>query len=241
MQLRLKTLVRGGIARLTRAAVFAFALAGCTPEQHLLMSLIPDGTFPILLSHLEKTNDTNRQRLAELDAKGDWKGMLAFAEENLAKDPFNSDWWMIKGYAYTQLRQHRQAAECYSEMIRRAPDDMLGWNLLAESQRAMGQSARAVQTLDNALLIRRDSAATWYILGESYSDLGRDQPAAQAYREAVQLNRGFAQAWYGLGRVYARQGHQSDFEQVVRTLEQINPALAQQLAKEQAGTGPAKK
>ncbi|HXV12097.1 MAG TPA: hypothetical protein VD839_14960, partial [Burkholderiales bacterium] len=87
MQLRLKTLGRRGIARLTRAAVFAFALAGCTPEQHLLMSLIPDGTFPILLSHLEKTNDTNRQRLAELDAKGDWKGMLAFAEENLAKDP----------------------------------------------------------------------------------------------------------------------------------------------------------
>jgi len=235
VRLQVKTPTRGGIARLVRAAACAIALAGCTPEQHLLMSLIPDGTFPMLLSHLEKTSDTNRLRLAELDAQRDWQGMVKFAGENLARDPSNSDWWMVKGYAYTQLKQHRQAAECYSEMVRLAPDDMTGWNLLAESQRAMGQSARAVQTLDNALLIRRDSPATWFVLGESYSDLGRDAPAAQAYRQAVQLNRSFAQAWYGLGRVYARQGYKADFEQVVRTLEQLNPALAQQLAKEPAG------
>jgi tetratricopeptide (TPR) repeat protein len=231
----LKTTARDAIARLARAAACALAFAGCTPQQHLLMALIPDGTFSVLLSHLETTSDTNRRRLTELEAQGDWKGMVTFAEENLARDPSNSDWWMVKGYAYTRLGQHQQAAQCYSEMVRRAPDEMLGWNLLAESQRAMGQSARAVQTLDNALLIRRDSAATWFVLGESYSDLGRDQPAAQAYRQAVQLNRSFAQAWYGLGRVYARQGQRADFEQVVRTLEQINPALAQQLAKEQAG------
>jgi tetratricopeptide (TPR) repeat protein len=235
VRLQVKTPTRGGIARLARAAACAIALAGCTPQEHLLMALIPDGTFPMLLSHLEKTSDTNRRRLAELDARGDWHGMVKFAGENLARDPSNSDWWMVKGYAYTQLKLHRQAAECYSEMVRLAPDDMVGWNLLAESQRAMGQSARAVQTLDNALLIRRDSPATWFVLGESYSDLGRDAPAAQAYRQAVQLNRSFAQAWYGLGRVYARQGYKADFEQVVQTLERLNPALAQQLAKEQAG------
>ena len=101
-------------ARLARAAVCVLALMGCTPQQQLLMSLIPDGTFPILLSHLESTSDTNRRRLAELDAHGDWKEMVAFAQENLARDPSNSDWWMIKGYAYTRLNEHRQAAECYS-------------------------------------------------------------------------------------------------------------------------------
>lgn len=238
MRLPLKISAQGGIARLARVAACAIALAGCTPQQHLLMSLIPDGTFPILLSHLEKTSDTNRRHIAELESRGDWKGLVQLADENLARNRFNSDWWLVKGYAYTQLREHRQAAECYSEMVRLAPDDIVGWNLLAQSQRAMGESARAVQTLDNALLIRRDSASTWFVLGESYSDLGRNQPAAQAYRQAVQLNRTFAQAWYGLGRSYARQGHKADFEQVVRTLEQINPALAQQLAKEQSAPGP---
>jgi len=209
---------------------------GCTPQQQLLMSLIPDGTFPILLSHLESTSDTNRRRLAELDAHGDWKEMVAFAQENLARDPSNSDWWMIKGYAYTRLNEHRQAAECYSEMVRLVPDSMLGWNLLAQSQRAMGQPERAVQTLENALLIRRDAPATWFVLGESYYELGRDQESGRAYREAVRLNRDFAEAWYGLGRVYARQGNRADFERVVQVLARLNPALAQQLTQPAGAT-----
>lgn len=223
------------IARRARAAIYVSAiaaLAGCTPDQQLLFSLIPDGTFPILLSHLEKTSDTNRRRVAELDARGDWNGLVQFAEENLAHDRSNTDWWMVKGYGYMQLGQHEQAAECYSEIVRLRPDNMLGWNLLAQSQRAARQPQRAAQTLNNALLIRQDSPATWYLLGESYTDLGRYQPAAKAYRQAVRLNREFAQAWYGLGRSYARQGRQTDFEQIVHTLARLDPPLAQQLAKE---------
>lgn len=224
------------IARRARAAIFyvsaIVALAGCTPDQQLLFSLIPDGTFPILLSHLEKTSDTNRRRVAELDGRGDWNGLVQLAEENLAQDRSNTDWWMVKGYAYMQLGQHEQATECYSEIVRLRPDDMLGWNLLAQSQRAARQPQRAAQTLNNALLIRQDSPATWYLLGESYTDLGDYQPAALAYRQAVRLNREFAQAWYGLGRSYARQGRQADFEQIVHTLAQLDPPLAQQLAKE---------
>ena len=219
-------------ARLVRVAICALALTGCTLQQNLLMSLIPDGTFPILLSHLEQTSDVNRRRLAELDAQRDWNGMVKFAEENLDKDRSNSDWWMVKGYAYTQLKEHRNAAECYSEMVRLTPDSMLGWNLLAQSQRAEGQIERSIQTLDNALLIRRDSPPTWFMLGASYYDLGRDPEAARAYREAVRLDRDFAEAWYGLGRVYARQGNRADFERVVQTLARLNPPLAQRLAKQ---------
>ncbi len=233
-----------GIARRARAAVCASviaALAGCTLEQQLLYSLIPDGTFPILLSHLEKTSDDNRRRVAELDARGDWNGLVQFAEKNLARDPSNSDWWMVKGYAYTQLRKYEQAADCFEEMVRLQPDAMLGWNLLAQSQRAARQPQRAVQTLSNALLIRGDSPVTWYLLGESYSDLGRNRLAAQAYRQAVQLNREFPQAWYGLGRAYARQGRQNEFEQVVQTLTRLDPPLAERLAQEREAQLPRKR
>lgn len=196
------------------------------------MSLIPEGTFTILMSHLEKTSDTNRRRVAELDARGDWNGLVEFAEQNLAHDRSNTDWWLVKGYAYTQLGQHEQAADCYAEMVRLGPDNMLGWNLLAQSQRAMRQPQHAVKTLENALLVRRDAPTTWFMLGESYTDLNRYQPAAQAYRRAVRLNREFTKAWYGLGRAYARQGRHADFEEVVRVLTRLDPPLAQRLANE---------
>lgn len=202
------------------------------------MSLLPEGTFPILLSHLEKTEDSNRRRIAELDARGDWTGLARFADENLARDRSNTDWWLVKGYAYSRLERHERAAECYSEMVRLAPDNMLGWNLLAQTQRAMRQPQRAVQTLDNALLVRRDMPATWFLLGESYTDLGRYSPAAQAYRQALQLNREFTQAWYGLGRAYARQGRQADAEEIVRALERLDPVLARQLANESPARVP---
>jgi tetratricopeptide (TPR) repeat protein len=233
---RWRKISRGARAVICELAIVAFA--GCSPPQQLLMSLIPDGTFPILLSHLEKTDDTNRRLVAELDARGDWNGLVQLAEKNLAHDRSNSDWWMVKGYAYSQLGQHEQAADCYREMVRLEPDDMLGWNLVAQSERAARQPQRAIQTLNNALLIRNDSSATWFLLGESYSDLGRDQLAAQAYRQAVRLNREFSQAWYGLGRSYARQGRQADFEQIVQTLARLDPPLAQQLAKERPGGEP---
>jgi len=223
------------IARSARATVCALLITsftGCTLPQQLLFSLIPDGTFPILLSHLEQTSDANRQRVAELDARRDWHGLVQFAEENLAHDRSNSDWWMVKGYGYAQLGQYDKAADCFEEMVRLQPDSMLGWNLLAQSQRAGRQPQRAVQTLNNALLIRADVPVTWYLLGESYSDLGRNQLAAQAYRQAVRLHRGFSQAWYGLGRSYARQGRRKDFEQVVQTLARLDPPMAERLAKE---------
>lgn len=223
------------IARSARAALCASAiaaLAACTPEQQLLLSLVPDGTFPILLSHLEQTSDANRRRVAELDARGDWGGLVQLAEENLARDRENYDWWMVKGYAYAQLGKYDQAAGCFEEMVRLQPDAMLGWNLLAQSQRAARRPQRAVETLNNALLIRADSPATWYLLGESYSDLGRNQLAGQAYQQAVRLNRQFPQAWYGLGRSYARLGRHQEFEQVVQTLARLDPPLAERLAKE---------
>jgi len=214
------------------AAVLALcmALAGCTPQGALLMSALPAGTVPVLLSHLEGVDDSNRRRIAELEGRGDWQGLVELAEANLARDRNNAEWWLVAGYAYSQLGSHPRAAQCFSEMVRLSPDEMLGWNLLAQSYRSAGEPVRAVQALESAVLVRKDVAATWFLLGESYSDLGRFDPAAAAYREALQLNAGFAQAWFGLGRVYARLGRADEFGKTVQALQRLNPALAKELA-----------
>ncbi len=196
------------------------------------MGALPDGTVPVLLGHLQGVDDGNRRRIVELEQRGDWEALAKLAEENLARDKHSADWWLVAGYAYSQLGRHQRATECYGETVRLAPDDMLGWNLLAQSYRAAGQPQRAVQTLNNAVLVRRDAPATWFLLGESYSDLGRSEPAAAAYREAVQLNGGFAQAWFSLGRAYARLGRGAEFEQVMHMLQRLDPALAKELGKE---------
>jgi len=111
-----------------------------------------------------------------------------------------------------------------------SPDDMLGWNLLAQAYRDAKQPQRAVQALSNAHLVSKGTAETWFLLGESYSDLDRYLPAASAYREAIKMNGEFVQAWFGVGRAYARLNRRAEFEQALKTLERLSPPLAKELA-----------
>lgn len=222
-------MMRGGFS--LAGMTLLLALSACTPQTAALMSLMPDGTVPILFSHLEGVSEGNRQRLAELAQRGDWHELARFAGENLARDRSNANWWLIAGYAYSQLGQYPRAIDSYAEAVRLAPDDITGWNLLAQAYRAAGQPERAVSTLDNALLARRDApAVTFFLLGESYSDLGRLQPAVGAYQQAIRLDNQFAQAWFGMGRAYVRQGRNAEAGEIVKVLEKFDPGLAAKLA-----------
>jgi tetratricopeptide (TPR) repeat protein len=211
------------------AAALALACCACTPQQQLIMSLLPDGTIPVLLSHFERMDDTNRRRIVEFEQRRDWGGLAGFAEANLAKDRSNSNWWLIAGYAYSQLEQRRRAIECYTEVVRLEPQDILGWNLLAQAYRLTGQPERALQIANRALAVRTDSPETWFLVGESESDLGRAEPAVKAYRRAIQLEERYAHAWLGLGKAYRRLGRSAEFNHVAQVLDKLNPPLAREL------------
>jgi len=220
------------IPRLLRAAGVALmlsALASCATKE-LPPGIQPDGTMSVLVSGLPDMEEGDQRRIAALEFRKDWDGLAKLSEENIARNRHNADWWLVAGYAHSQAGRNAQAVERFSERVRLAPDDLLGWTLLAQSYRDTGQPQRAVQTLNNAHLVRPGTPASLFLLGECYSDLNRYLPAAAAYREAVQLDRGFAHAWFGLGRAYARLGQRTEYEQVLKALQKLNPALAKELA-----------
>lgn len=228
---------RRAIARLI---VVALALSGvaCTPQQHLLMSLIPDGTLSILMSHFERQPSANRQRVAELEQKGDWPALVTFAEDNLKKDPMNPAWWMVAGYAHSQQKQHGRAIQCFSEMVRLEPDMPDGWNLLAQEHRTIGESRRALAILNNALLGLREAPTTITLLGDTYGDLMQWDAAIKAYRQALALDNSLTPAWAGLARAHIRSGRPAEAEAVAKSLEKTNPQLAAAIRSEIAGTKP---
>lgn len=209
------------MARCLLACVFAVLSVGCTPQQMLLSALVPDGAASMLFSHLQSVEDGNRRRIIELEQQGDWKGLAQFAETNIAKDPFSTEWQMIGGYAYSQLRDYPRAIVYFSEMVRLSPDDASGYHFLAEAQRAAGQPQRAVVTLERALLVVRESPLTHFLLGEAYADLGQYRAAAEACRRALAIDPRFADAWFGLGRASLRLGRADDVQEALRALEQM--------------------
>lgn len=213
------------------------ALAACTPAQHLLISLLPDGTIPILLSHLERESDVNRRRVAELEQAADWPGLAKFADENIAKDRNNASWWLVAGYAHSRQKNHARAIECFQEIVRLEPDAPDGWNFLGQEYRAAGDAQRAVEVLSRALTILRDAPVTLLLLGESYSDLNRFEPAARAYRQALDLDAGLTPAWIGLARSHIKLGRYAEAERIARSAEPSNPQLAAAIRREIRAAG----
>lgn len=214
------------------AVAVAILLAGCTPHANLLMALVPDGTIPTVLGNLQGVADANRQRIVELESRGDWEGLAKFADDNLAKDRFNADWWFVAGYARTQLKQHARAVDAYGETVRIDPQNAMGWHALAQAYRNDSRSDRAVRVLEQYALVHRDSPMTLYLLGESLSDLKRWPEAAKVYRELLNLDGRLAEAWFGLGRAQARLGRAKEAREALSVLEQSAPHYAAALARE---------
>lgn len=208
------------------------ALSSCTTPAQLLLAVIPDGTLATLLGHFEKEPSANRQRVAELEHKGEWVELAKFAEENLDKDRSSAAWWMVAGYAYSQQKQHARAIQCFREMVRLEPDMADGWNLLAQAYRTVGDPQRAIATINNALLVLRDSPATLLILGDANSDLQRYEPAVRAYRQALDMDAGLTPAWAGLARSYIKLGRAPEAESIARAVEKSNPPLAAAIRQE---------
>ena len=209
------------MARCLLACVFGVLSAGCTPHQVLLSALVPDGAGSMLLSHLQSVEGGNRRRIIELEQQGDWQGLAQFAETNIAKDPYSTEWQMIGGYAHLQLRDYPRAITYFSEMVRLSPDEASGYHFLAEAQRAAGQPQRAVTTLERALLVVRESPLTYQLLGAVYADLAQHRAAAEAYRRALAIDARLAEAWFGLGRASLRLGRADDAQEALRALEQM--------------------
>lgn len=215
------------------------ALTGCvSPAASVALALIPDGTFATLLSNLQGVETPNQDRLAKLASEGDWDGIARFAEQNIAADTTNSDWWLIGGYARTQLHQFERARSMFAEAVRLTPDNMDAWHLLAQSYRALGQPERAVRTLDNALRVSQVWPMTYFLLGESFRDLKRTTQATEYYEQAVQRDAQFVAAWYALGQTYWQSGRAADYKQVIEVLRRLDAGAAARLERlDAAGAG----
>ena len=211
------------------ACVFAAFAAACGPKAALIGALLPQSAVNVMLGSLERVSDENRLRVDALVREKRWDALATLAEGELAKDRANADWWLVRGYALSQLSRHRMASEAYAEVVRLTPDDPAGWHLLAQTHRAQGEPERAVRLLENARYALRDSPMTAYLLGESYGDLRRYDLALAAYREALKIEQRFPAAWYALAVSAARTGRGAEAREAEARLAKLDPVMAKQL------------
>jgi tetratricopeptide (TPR) repeat protein len=227
------------ISRTLAGAVTAALIAvapGCiplTPQAAMAMEVFKWMTpaLQTVMDNLKGADEPNHAKLAELEAQKDWDGMVAFAQKNLKVDPMNADWWMVEGYAYTQLARYADAADAFRRVVQYSPDQIDGYNMLAEAYRVQGKPEEAIRTLDRALRVNQDSATTYFLIGESFNDLKEPDRAVEYFQLALRRDAKLVDAWYGLGVAYARLGRTADFDQVEQGLRQLSPPRADELVR----------
>lgn len=226
-------------SRALAAVVMAALIAvtpGCiplSPQAAMAMEVFKLMTpaLAALMSNMKTVDEPNQAKLAELEAKKDWEGMVAFAQKNLKVDPMSADWWMVVGYAYTQMARYEDAAAAFQKVVQYSPDQIDGYNLLAEAYRVQGKPEEAIRILDRGLRVNQESATTYLLIGQSFNDLKQPDRAVEYFQLALRRDVQLVEAWYGLGVAYARLGRTAEFDEVERGLRQLSPTRADQLAR----------
>jgi len=81
--------------------------------------------------------------------------------------------------------------------VRISPEDEGSWLALAQSQTALGQSRKAIQSYQQALRYRPESAQVYLALAELYQQQGQLDLAIPNFRESVRYERIWRRAGMG--------------------------------------------
>ena len=125
---------------------------------------------------------TPLEEVRKLVAAGRTKQALAFADEQLAKNPRNAQMRFVRGVLLTDMNETAAARAVFQQLTEDFPELPEPYNNLAVLYAADGQLDRARAALELALLARPDYATAHENMGDVYL-----QMAAAAYQRAATL------------------------------------------------------
>ena len=106
------------------------------------------------------------------------------------------------------------------------PGSGVAWLNLGYAHYQAGQSAKAIETYQQALRINPEDAWAWFNLGIAYRKAGQTAKAIEAYQQALRTNPEYAGVWYNLGIAYAEAGQSAKAIEAHQQALRINPELA---------------
>lgn len=120
----------------------------------------------------------------ELTMSGQLDQAIELLENLDSKYPGESKVWEAMAFAYASKSDHTLAAFYFDQSARQHPDRSDLFLFAAQSYRASGDLASAIQALDSYLALEPQDAHSWKTLAETHLALGRHPDALNAYLQA---------------------------------------------------------
>ncbi len=102
------------------------------------------------------------------------------------------------GLALQEAGKLRQAAEIYSAIAKRQPDNAEAWHLLGTIEIAQGHPDSALALIEKAMALRPNTAMFHHNRAYVKGALGKLDEAEADYREAIRLKPSYAEAYFNL-------------------------------------------
>lgn len=167
--------------------------------------------------------------------------------EAIYKDPEYAAAYVKLGFAYSSLRQYKDAIAVFKMAIRikRELVDAEAYYQMGQAYAALGKHSDALSSFKQALYIARAEAITaegqnarvptveelHYNLGLAYHNLARFQEAIKELQQVIAVNPRFAEAYYGLAICYIGIGDRKSAEKQQKILAPLNPDLAARVSR----------
>ncbi|MDR2232655.1 MAG: tetratricopeptide repeat protein [Tannerella sp.] len=125
-------------------------------------------------------------------------------------------------FLYTQEQYAEAAVDC-GQIIELEPDNHPAYYLLAKSELALEESAKAIESLDRATGIKDDYAECYALRAEIYQSIGKNDDALKDIEKAIELTPEDETAYLLRGRIHEQIGNfESAYADFLQALE-LNP------------------
>ena len=143
-----------------------------------------------------------------LDEAGEWQAAREAFERAVKLKPAFGRGHLNLGIACLQTNDLPAAELHFNQAIKlwgKTPEAGYAFYLRAKVDSAKNEWQKALQDLNEAVLLRPDLAEAWSDLGQTRKNLLDDKGALAAYKRAAELNPSDAVAQYRLGAEYLQQ------------------------------------
>ncbi len=168
------------------------------------------------------TTEISFARAENLFREGKISDALRHCELICTETPRHAGAWFLRAHLNATLENHTEAARCFQQLITLQPNNHIAYRGLAGSLMHLGQTAQAIEALEQATAINTGDPQAWETLGVLLCPNDADRAIA-CFRQALALKPGLPGATAVLARELQRRGEIREAARVCRDCLTITP------------------
>lgn len=195
-----------------------------TPHFSLANTATP--SFPSKISTI--TPSGKQSKLASSSTQPSDTHLLSIPSDQSSTEfiPTTASRMALEGNTAFAQGNFRKAADAYQEVLRLAPNNLVGLVNLGVAQSRLGDATSAEKTLKHALSLRLETGLAWLTLGTLYMNQDRLDEAFAALAEARVYDAQNPHVHNYLGVVMNRMGWSDAAETELRTAVELDTAYS---------------